>query len=433
MPDVIDNVKVGEYIKRLLKKKSMTQDDLANALSISKSAVSQNLRGKSSFDIQNLMNIAKLFDITLDDLLNLKTQETTEVISEYERVVNQGISAINKVSPGNLNIAEPDLYGKVLVDYIIDQRKLDMMLYIDQAGVLLVPDYYHRASEVYLRIIRFYLEESHKDIMRYIMKYTELQGSFHIDDETTNMIIWGLLDKESNQDIVYELMMVKNPIKNKFFSFAKTDVEHIPLTRTDYIEVISKYQLKHILKSYLITQNRDDDFVTTTKKFIEHQFHEGIMMYVHHFYKKPISWVKKVSLNVQGAMLSVLETNEYDLVIEFAKLALFTDMTQVVKKAIANKQEKIFSHLIANYHEQIIFKKIAETCVEVSNTSLLEDISQYLNQEDLNYLLSWTKLDDLKTMIYLLNKGAKVDEKHYNLDTFKKINKLIHYLLSKGE
>ncbi|MBU1141795.1 MAG: helix-turn-helix transcriptional regulator [Firmicutes bacterium] len=433
MPDIIDNVKVGEYIKRLLKKKGMTQDALADALSISKSAVSQNLRGKSSFDIQNLMNIAKLFEITLDDLLNLKTEETSEVITEYEKLVNLGLSSIQKVNAQDLRISEPDLYGKVLVDYIINQRKLDMMLYLDQARIELVPNYYHRAPDVYLRLIKYYLEENQKDIMKFIIKYTELQGSFQIEDETMSFIIWGLLNKESNQDVVYDLMSYKSPSKNKFLSFLNTDKEHIPLTRQDYIEVISKFQLKHILKTYLITQNRDDDFVNIINRFIEHQFYEGIMMYIHHFYTKPIGWVKKVSLDVQGAMLSILDTNEFDLVIEFAKLGLYTDMTIVVKKAISKEQEKIYSHLIANYHDQIVFKKIAVTCVEVSNTVLLEDISHYLVQDDLNYLLSWTKLDDMKTMIYLLSKGARVDEKYYNLDTFKKINTLISHLLSKGE
>ncbi|MFH0767073.1 MAG: helix-turn-helix transcriptional regulator [Bacillota bacterium] len=433
MPDIIDNVKVGEYIKRLLKKKGMTQDALADALSISKSAVSQNLRGKSSFDIQNLMNIAKLFEITLDDLLNLKTEETSEVITEYEKLVNLGLSSIQKVNAQDLRISEPDLYGKVLVDYIINQRKLDMMLYLDQARIELVPNYYHRAPDGYLRLIKYYLEENQKDIMKFIIKYTELQGSFQIEDETMSFIIWGLLNKESNQDVVYDLMSYKSPSKNKFLSFLNTDKEHIPLTRQDYIEVISKFQLKHILKTYLITQNRDDDFVNIINRFIEHQFYEGIMMYIHHFYTKPIGWVKKVSLDVQGAMLSILDTNEFDLVIEFAKLGLYTDMTIVVKKAISKEQEKIYSHLIANYHDQIVFKKIAVTCVEVSNTVLLEDISHYLVQDDLNYLLSWTKLDDMKTMIYLLSKGARVDEKYYNLDTFKKINTLISHLLSKGE
>ncbi len=433
MPDVIDNVKVGEYIKKLLKKKSMTQDDLANALSISKSAVSQNLRGKSSFDIQNLMNIAKLFEITLDDLLNLKTEETSEVISEYEKVVNLGLSSIQKVNAIDLNISEPDLYGKVLVDYIIDKRKLDMMLYLDQAKIELVPDYYHRAPDIYLKIIKFYLEENHKDVLKFIIKYTELHGNFQIEDETMSFVIWGLLDKESNQDIVYDLMSYKSANKKQFLSFLNTDKEHIPLTRQDYIEIISKFQLKHILRSYLITQNRDDDFLNVAKQFIDHKFYEGIMMYVHHFYTKPIGWVKKVSIDVQGAILSVLRTNEFDLVIEFAKLGLFTDMTAVVKQAISENQEKIYSHLIANYHDQIVFKKIAVTCVEVSNIILLEDISHYLLQDDLNYLLSWTKLDDMKTLIYLLKKGAKVDEKYYNLDTFKKINSLISHLLSEGE
>jgi len=433
MPDIIDNVKVGEYIKRLLKKKGMTQDDLAEALSISKSAVSQNLRGKSSFDIQNLMNIAKLFEITLDDLLNLRSEETSEVITEYEKLVNLGLPSIQKVSAQDLRISEPDLYGKVLVDYIIDQRKLDMMLYLDQAQIELVPDYFHRAADVYLRLIKYYLEENQKDIMKFIIKYTELHGSFQIDDQTMSFIIWGLLDQSSNQDIVKELMNYKSPSKSKFLSFMTSDKEHIPLTRQDYLEVISKFKLKNILNSYLITQNRDDDFVNIMNMFIEQQFYEGIMMYVHHFYSKPISWVKKVSIDCQKAMLAILGTNEFDLVIEFAQLGLYTDMTSIIKEAIKNNQEKIYSHLIAQYHDQIVFKKVAVTCVEVSNTVLLEDISQYLSPDDLNYLLSWTKLDDMKTLIYLLKKGAKVDEKYYNLDTFKKINKLISHLLREGE
>ncbi len=95
MPDVIDNVKVGEHIRKLLKKKNMTQDDLAHVLSISKSAVSQNLRGKSSFDIQNLIRIAALFEITLDQLLTLSTPTEKRPMSDYERLVTEGLDAIS--------------------------------------------------------------------------------------------------------------------------------------------------------------------------------------------------------------------------------------------------------------------------------------------------------------------------------------------------
>ena len=82
-------LKWENILKKLLKQHNMTQDNLADALSISKSAVSQNLRGKSTFDIQNLIMIAKIFEITLDDLLNLKSNDTDQVQSEYYKVVKK--------------------------------------------------------------------------------------------------------------------------------------------------------------------------------------------------------------------------------------------------------------------------------------------------------------------------------------------------------
>ena len=129
MPEVIDNVKVGAYIKELLRKNSMTQDDLANRLNISKSAVSQNLRGKSSFDIQNLINIAKIFDISLDELLSSKSS-VHEVLSEYKKVVDKGVDVFKSSESQNLIINQPDLYGKVLVDYIIESKNIQMFEYL---------------------------------------------------------------------------------------------------------------------------------------------------------------------------------------------------------------------------------------------------------------------------------------------------------------
>ena len=432
MPDIIDNVKVGEYIKKLLKKKNMSQDDLADALSISKSAVSQNLRGKSSFDILNLVQIAKLFDITLDDLLNLKTDDNTEIMSEYKKVVNQGLQSLKNVASSDLRISEPDIYGKVLVDYIIEQRDLDMLLYLIEEEVVLVQDYYHRAKQIYLKLIKYLLEEDQNIIGEFIMKYTELNGSFHIEDEQISMIIWGLLNKPSNQTFMEELIKYKPSIKAKWFSKGP-DKERLPLTISDYIDHITKYKLTNILNTFLKCHNRDDDLLYVTKKCIEYEYYEGISIYINHFFNSSISWYKKTNLEVQKAMLMILKTNQYDLIVDFAFKKLFTDMTQVVRQAILNEQSQVVSYLIANYHEVINFKKVGEASVEMSNTKLLEDISPYLTNDDLNYLLSWVKLGDMKTMIFFVEKGAKIDEKYYNLETFKKVNQLIIYLLKKGE
>ena len=432
MPDIIDNVKVGEYIKKLLKTKNMTQDDLADALSISKSAVSQNLRGKSSFDILNLVQIAKLFDITLDELLNLKTEDNNQVVSEYQKVVNQGLQALKNVSSSDLRVSEPDLYGKVLVDYIIESREIEMLLYLINEDVLLVQDYYHRAKQIYLKLIKYLLEEDQNIIGEFIMKYTELNGSFHIEDEQVSIIIWGLLNKPSNQEFMEELISYKPSIKARWFS-KSPDKERLPLTKSDYIDVIAKYKLTNILRTFLKCHNRDDELLYVTKRFVEYSYYDGMSIYINYFFNSSIGWYKKTNLEVQKAMLLILKTNQYDLVVDFASKGLFTDMTQIVRQAILNSQTQIISHLIANYHDIINFKKVGEACVEMSNIKLLEDISSYLTSDDLNYLLSWVKLDDMKTMIFFIEKGAKIDEKYYNLETFKKVNQLIVHLLKKGD
>ncbi len=432
MPDIIDNVKVGEYIKKLLKQHGMTQDDLAEALAISKSAVSQNLRGKSSFDIQNLIQIAKLFEITLDDLLNLKTKTSDEVVSEYQKVVQKGLNAISTVPVDNLRIAQPDLYGKVLMDYIIEAKQKEMFMYIHQKKIPFVEDYYHRAKEIYLLVIKFMLEEELEGILDYILIYTKLNGSFDIDNEKEALVIWGLLDKPSMQTFVAKFINYK-PVLKSMWPFKNNESTPIPLTNTDFIEVIGYYHLKNVLMTYMKSKQKDEDLYSNIKTFIRYEFIEGIHLYIDYYYKEPISWVRKVSIDAQKTYLEIIETKDYELIRKFAEKGLFTDLTPIVKKTIQYDLEDVTSHLIATYHEVINFKKVGETCVQKSNISLLNDMKTYLSKDDLNYLLSFVKLNDMDMMIYLLKQGARIDEKYYNLETFKKINQLIDLMIEKGE
>src|SRR5690554_2924373 len=130
MPEIIDNVRVGEIIKRLLKEHNMTQDDLANSLMISKSAVSQNLNGKSTFDIQNLINIAKIFNVSLDYLLDQTSNHDENIISEYERLTRKGLETLEKIPLDSLNLSKPDIYNKVFVQYVMQYKKNDMLNYL---------------------------------------------------------------------------------------------------------------------------------------------------------------------------------------------------------------------------------------------------------------------------------------------------------------
>lgn len=434
MPDIIDTLKVAETIKSLMKKRGMTQDQLAEALSISKSAVSQNLRGKSSFDIQNLIQIAKLFEITLDELLSLKDNKNKDVVSEYQKATQIGLSALQQANPYDLSIATPDLYGKVLIDYIIDERKKDMFLYIDQLGVTIVQDYYHRSKDIYLKIIRFLLEEEQKEVLKYIYKYTELNGSFEIDDEVIQSIIWGLLDQEKNKSIVLEMMNRQITMTSKIKSILKkpSAADVIPLSRLDYIDMIAAHKLKNVLQQYLISFNRPDDLVYFVELMVIYEYHQAIDIFIDHYFSKPVSWMKRVNYDVQKSMLKVMETYDFDLIIKFARLEIYTDMTQVVKTAISQNNLKVASYLIANYHQQMSYRKIAEACVENGSRQLLDEMSSRFTQDDLNHLLAWAKKDDQETLLFLIDKGAKIDEKYYNLNTFAKVNALIDLLRKKG-
>ena len=66
----MDNVKVGLYIKKRIAEKGITQDQLAEMMNITSSAVSQVLTGKNMFDVVNLQVLSRILDEPIDKILN---------------------------------------------------------------------------------------------------------------------------------------------------------------------------------------------------------------------------------------------------------------------------------------------------------------------------------------------------------------------------
>ena len=62
---------IGEKIKELRKGKNMTQEDLAELLNVSISAVSQWEIGKTMPDITFISHICNIFDVSADELLDI--------------------------------------------------------------------------------------------------------------------------------------------------------------------------------------------------------------------------------------------------------------------------------------------------------------------------------------------------------------------------
>ena len=83
------NLLICENIKDLRRKKDTTQEDLAEFLTVSISAVSKWERGECYPDIELLPKIAAYFDVTVDDLLGVGEIRKKERIAEYQEKSNQ--------------------------------------------------------------------------------------------------------------------------------------------------------------------------------------------------------------------------------------------------------------------------------------------------------------------------------------------------------
>lgn len=74
--------KFGDKLYELRKKKNLTQEDLGLLLDISDKAVSKWENGTSKPTIENLSKISKIFDISLDELINLEEEKTKQKITK---------------------------------------------------------------------------------------------------------------------------------------------------------------------------------------------------------------------------------------------------------------------------------------------------------------------------------------------------------------
>ncbi len=71
---------ISRNLKTLRKKYQYTQDDIAQKINVSRQSIAKWESGESTPDIYNCINLSKLFNVTVDDLLNHSEKESELVI-----------------------------------------------------------------------------------------------------------------------------------------------------------------------------------------------------------------------------------------------------------------------------------------------------------------------------------------------------------------
>lgn len=84
------NIEVANRLQQLRKAKGLSQEELANILGLSRQAISKWERAETSPDTDNLICLARLYNISIDKLLD--TSESTEEIKE--RIVQERIDEV---------------------------------------------------------------------------------------------------------------------------------------------------------------------------------------------------------------------------------------------------------------------------------------------------------------------------------------------------
>ena len=141
---MFDTRKFGGFLSRLRKAADMTQSELADRLSVTRQAVSKWEIGDSFPDVSILLLIAKLFDVTLDELISAgaPTRGEAEILQSVARggqpmthEVSDLIGVAPLLRPSVLDRLSAGLAGQgidisnlvELAEFLSDERTLALM------------------------------------------------------------------------------------------------------------------------------------------------------------------------------------------------------------------------------------------------------------------------------------------------------------------
>ena len=423
-----DPIIIGETIKQLLKTHNMTQDQLANHLHITKSAVSQNLNGKSSFDIQNLIAIAKLFNISLDDLLGLKKEEK-RLPSPYETLLEKGLEGINHVPPKQLQLGKPDIYGLVYIEYVLKSDHMVLLNYLLSHDIIYVDPNYHRAAEITLKVLLYMMEYKVEGYQKEFERYVTLKDGLFFDDTISESIFYGLLeDPFFDAFRTYFIKLLQEDLK---INLLKSKPKKLKLSLESLMDLIATHKL-HKLGLLLIKHfDFEPHIFYFIKACVKHHDFKSIEILLDETYQvKPNSF--KISLyNLEETTKLIMTLKDEALIKRALDKHLYQDITTIFNYSSELSLEETLHYILHTFKDTLILRRIIYSNL-MNYPNILDSLFDTLKQEDKDYIITKAKPSDLEFILYAFHKGARFQFESVDQNTFKSINLLIETLI-KGD
>lgn len=428
----LDNRAIGTFIKELLRERNMKQEDLANLLNISKSAVSQNLNGKSSFDLQNLMTIANHFNLSVDELLNQKIVDEARIVSEYERIIRKGAQALERVNSHNLRICDKDIYGKILLDYIIEHNQVKILEHLLKSSVDFIPNDADDTKEYYIKTIVFMLKNNVSLVDLYLFEYIELFGPLTTFANDDLEFLLKTLNQTKHKVLLTQLMTQKVRYKKPKKMPLKTIKLMSAANPDQWLTWIAKYQLSQALAIFVKHHEVHYYSFDAISKCISHNYIHGVETFVNLLLKEEYTDFQKKQYKFQPIMLLLANYN-LDLFYLMYEANFYTNLNQLLSKLMQQSQYGTVDHILQDNHRTIDYLYVFTELVKLNHYPLFEKYIYLLDSKDYNYLLAKTSHHQWEMIKLLLKQGARFDLKYMNQDNIIKANSIIQKLLSEGD
>jgi transcriptional regulator with XRE-family HTH domain len=433
MAEIIDNIKVGLFIKSLLKEQQMTQDQLAEKLFITKAAVSQNLNGKSAFDIQNLVKIAEIFNITLDDLVSGRRKRTSETDdAEYVKLIRRGFEKFKTYKLSEMNLATPDVYGKVFIDYLLEEKLHDWIQYLLDKEVELVKPQSHRYKQLIIQVVLYALKHQCGSPEYLLIQFVETFGEVYFVSPLDQDEFFSLLNQKKHESFARIFLTKKIPIEKKvsFFSMSFKQKHDVPFFSTmDSFVTISRLKLYSLYNLYFETHLFKSSFSK-----IEY----SIFTMAKDGFFQAIKWTMESLPKVEDyqSMLSeklyevssiLAKAGEVDLLALGIQKGYFQDLNRLCHEAILNNYVSTYEFLLNQYGTTLKIKRLVISLVEVKKFQFIASFPILFNKDILSYALDGIqlKLVDRSLLKNLIKLGAEFNYRYANQDTAAKMNLLI--------
>jgi transcriptional regulator with XRE-family HTH domain len=133
----MNSVDIGLFIMQLRKEKGLTQQELAIKIGVSDKTISKWEGGHGFPDITLFQDIAKVFDVTVDELMDGRRKVNLDNYSILEKAVMGGIETLNKLLERKIDLRRSDEYNNNLLFYVLKYESMVGLQFLLDQKVLI--------------------------------------------------------------------------------------------------------------------------------------------------------------------------------------------------------------------------------------------------------------------------------------------------------